>query len=148
MNSTRKSKDASDPQAQKFYDWTWQWLDWNVKQMGLKDCRELIRKICAAWQVPMPKVLAVSAQRHFSDYDDEGHQIRLIPSHHNMATSIHEAAHAIVYHHYPGAQDHGPTFVGVFLDLMDQAEIAPREALYTSARKAGLKIRKVNKKAR
>jgi hypothetical protein len=148
MSSKRKCSDASDPQGQKFYEWTWEWLDWNVKQLSLKDCKELISKICAAWQVPMPKVAAASAHKHFSEYDDESYKIELIPSHHNFAVSIHEAAHAICYHHFPKSQDHGPTFVAVFLDLMCQAGIAPKEALYASARKAGLRWRFPKKKAR
>lgn len=143
MNSKHKCSAASDPQADKFYEWTYAWLDWNVKTMSLTDCKSLISKICAAYQVPMPVVGSAPSTDHCSYYDDETHRIGLLPSHQNMAIVIHEAAHAVVFHHNPKAQDHGPTFVGIFLDLMEQAGIAPREALYASARKAGLKFRKV-----
>ena len=153
MSKRRKSSGASrkrDRQQAKFYKWTWQWMDWNVKQMGFAECKKLILKVCAAWQVPPPRVFKADPKLHASYYDDTEHCIGLIPTHHNMAICLHEAAHAVVFHYFPEAEDHGPTFVGVFIELMCQAGVAPKAALTASASAAGLRWRSMwpKKKAR
>lgn len=58
----------------------------------------------------------------------------------NAATALHEAAHWIVFlWHSDKPQDHGPTFMGVYLHLLASYGVAPAAALLPSARKHGLK---------
>lgn len=58
----------------------------------------------------------------------------------NVATAMHEAAHHIAWHlHGERIQDHGRTFLGIYLDLLVRAKVAPRVALEASARSYKLK---------
>lgn len=141
MSLKRKSKDASDPQAEKFYAWTWQWMDWNRKTISLADCRALIRRACKAWKVKPPTVRSAPSTQTYSSYDDVAHRIELVTSHQNIAIALHEATHAICNDLFADRhQSHGPSFVAIYLHLMEQVGSCPPEALYASARKAGLKI--------
>jgi hypothetical protein len=58
----------------------------------------------------------------------------------NVATALHEAAHHIAWAvHGERVQDHGATFLGIYLDLLSRAGVAPRVALEASARAHGLR---------
>lgn len=66
----------------------------------------------------------------------------------NVATALHEAAHLIVNDLFSGAaQDHGPTFLGVYMWLLETAGVAPKIALHATARAHGLKWRKIDAEA-
>jgi hypothetical protein len=142
MNSKRKSIDASDPQAQKCYDWQHSWLDWNRKVSTLDECRAIIQNVCKAYDMPLPTVTSAPAKRWHSVYLPEEHRVELVPDHQNAPVALHEATHAVIAYCYPRSQDHGPTFTGIVLDLLVQHGVAPAEAIYASARKAGMKWRK------
>lgn len=63
----------------------------------------------------------------------------------NAATALHEAAHLIAHDLYGDrGQDHGPTFLGVYMWLLETAGVAPRIALHATARAHGLRWRKVD----
>jgi hypothetical protein len=148
---TAKSKSASDPQADRCYKWQYKWADWNRKAAPLQDCRAIIKRACKVFGIPVTPVRSISKHNHYSSYQEETHSIRLLPSHQNIPMALHEVAHAICHKLFPRAPDHGPTFVGIFLGLLEQAGVAPKKALQASAREAGLKWRRftyVNKKAR
>lgn len=68
-----------------------------------------------------------------------GSLISLPPWCMNEAIALHEAAHYITDRTYPRAADHGPTWLGVYLWLLEKAAVAPREALRATMRKHGLK---------
>lgn len=148
MSKRRKSKDASDPQAQKCYEWTFEWLDWNRKVSTLAECRKIVGKVARAYGISKPPVSSAPQTRRYSAYSEEEHTISLVPSHQNVAVTLHEAAHMVVHNCFRKAQDHGPTFLGIFLDLLDQYGVAPKAALYASARKAGLKWRRFTRRGR
>lgn len=62
----------------------------------------------------------------------------------NAATALHEAAHHIAWTlHGDHIQDHGPTFLGIYLDLLVRARVAPQIALEATAREHGLTWRRV-----
>lgn len=53
----------------------------------------------------------------------------------NMAVAMHEAAHHIVFKLCGWrVKDHGPTFLGVYLWLLEKSGVAPKAALHASAR--------------
>jgi hypothetical protein len=61
----------------------------------------------------------------------------------NPAQVLHEVAHFVVFQIRGWRpEDHGPTFLGVYIDLLEAAEVAPRAALEASARAYGLKWRR------
>lgn len=139
MSKKRKSKDASDPQKAKLYPWEHQWIDWNRKQISLADCKNLIAAACQQYGVDSPTVMAGGAEWSASGYFYEHGCIALLNEHQNISSALHEAAHVITLELAPRAQDHGPLFVGVFFYLLTAGGWYPKEAVYASARKAGIK---------
>lgn len=131
----RPSKD--DPQQRYVYAWEDTWTDFNRKTLSLPECRDTVSKACAKYGVPSPTVFAGPVKAKWAYYHAFKHHISLNQSAMNIATVLHEAAHAIVWRLAPAAQDHGPTFLGVYLDLL--VGYYPAAALYATARKAGLR---------
>lgn len=127
-------------QRDAVYQFEDDWPAWNRNQLTLAQCRTLIRSACEHYRVPHPrvrqhKVRAMSwympAKRLISlqavGPDNKGGK--------NSATALHEAAHHIGFRLY-GARidDHGPTFVGIYLHLLVKACVAPRPALEAQLR--------------
>lgn len=62
----------------------------------------------------------------------------------NVSQVLHETAHWIVFKLFGDKpQDHGPTFLGVYMWLLEALRAAPRIALHASARAHGLKWREL-----
>lgn len=139
MSSKRKSTVASDPQKKKLYAWEHQWQDWNRKALTLKECKDHVAAACGLYGVDAPSISPVNDFWGFSGYWHKENAIVLLREHQNAPSVLHEATHCILSTLAPKAQDHGPTFAGVYIYLLVSAEICPAEAIYASARKAGIK---------
>jgi len=136
-------KDAkeTDPHRHRLYQWEADWPDWNKDALGIKACRAAVRKACKHYKVRAPRVV----------HTDTGSLSFSVPSKNfislhcggmNIPTALHEAAHHIAYAlHGETVQDHGPTFLGIYIGLLERAGVAPRTALEASARAHGLKWR-------
>jgi hypothetical protein len=136
-----KGKDArGDPQVERVYAWEHSFTDWGRTSATLDECRTLLRQACDAYDVDVPALKTRSGT--YCYYDPSTHTIALLRHTVNRAALLHEVAHHIVGDTAPTAQDHGPTFLGIYMTLLEQAEIAPRSALHASARAAGLTWRK------
>ena len=151
MPNVPKSAPDIDPHRDAVYRWEDSWADWNRNTGTAKACRTLIRKACEHYRVPAPTVV-VHPQRTFSWSIPRLSRISIQGGRHrerggrNAATALHEAAHHIAYHlHGERIQDHGPTFLGIYLDLLARTKVAPRIALETTARKHGLRWRRSEK---
>ena len=134
---------AEDPHRKDIYAWEDSWYEWNCNTCSLADCRRVIRKACARYGVPAPRVRqhpltatysiplygVVSLQSSGRTPERGGK---------NYPVALHEAAHIIVHHRHPRAQDHGPTFLGIYMWLLELNKIAPPVALHASARKHNL----------
>lgn len=144
--NARKAKRNPDPQQQKVYDWEDGFRDWNRSTISLKECRRVITAACTAFKIPPIPVKGHNGTHmsYSAEHEDGRREISLRKKDHlNYAVALHEAAHYIT-DMYAGAraQCHGPSFLGVYIQLLVLAEVAPAEAIYASARKAGLKWRK------
>lgn len=146
VGSDRKRLDS---QQDALYEWETKWRDWNINSLTLSECRAAIRTACArykvrppavkqhnlrslSWSIPYPAPGWISLQA----VGPRGRGGK------NLATALHEAAHHIVYALFGNRpSDHGPTFLGIYIWLLVEAEVAPASALYPSARAAGLKWR-------
>ena len=129
-----------DPHKNDVYLWEDSWPGWNKNHVSFKACRALIDLACEAYKVPCPKVIQ-HPKRTFSwsmptkDLISLQGGVSKGPGGRNIATALHEAAHHIAWHlHGDRIQDHGATFLGVYLDLLVRAKVAPRVALEASAR--------------
>lgn len=135
--------DPVDPQREALYAWENQWLSWNLDTLTLAECRLVVRTACRRAGVPYTPTLQ---HKGTSEYDCLAGKIRLQQRGRrgrggkNPSQVLHEVAHYVVFHRSGWRpQDHGPTFLGVFLWLLAVARVAPPSALESSARASGLK---------
>lgn len=139
-----KTARDSDPQCQALYEWEDQWGEWNRNLISLRKCRLLIRQACEHYGVKAPTVVTHDkglswSIPHLARISILGGEHRR-PGHLNVPVALHEAAHHIAWIKYGNKiQDHGPTFLGLYLDLLDRARVAPRLALEATARSFKLK---------
>lgn len=136
-------KDPTDPQREAVYAWESQWLGWELDTLTLNECRVVVRTACRLARVPYVPTIQ---HKGTSEYDCIRNRISLQRRSHrgrggkNTAQVLHEVAHYVVFCRSGWRpQDHGPTFLGVFLRLLAAARVAPRVALEASARHTGLK---------
>jgi hypothetical protein len=136
---------VKDSQKERLYEWEDSWHFWNVNTLSLVECRNVVRTACSKYSVPAPKVRQHNV-RSMSFCIPTMNIISLqavAPKNFggkNLATCLHESAHLIVWFHCKSRpQDHGPTFLGIYLWLLEEARAAPANALYASARSFGLK---------
>ena len=129
-----------DPHKDDVYRWEDSWPGWDKNHVTLKDCRTVIDLACRAYDVSCP-VVKVHHKRSISFCVPTKGYISLqgwafkAQGGLNVATALHEAAHYIAWHlHKERIQDHGPTFFGIYLDLLIRAKVAPRVALEATAR--------------
>jgi hypothetical protein len=139
------SSSQLDPHQQAVYRWEDSWPGWNKNTIGIKDCREVIRRACKWYKVQPPTVVHHNV-RAMSFSVPTKNYISLQGGEHrenggrNVATALHEAAHHIAWALYgERVQDHGRTWLGIYLCLLVRGRVAPQVALEASARAAGLK---------
>lgn len=136
-----------DPHKEKVYEWEDGWAQWDYNSLTLPACRGLVRTACAKYGLAPPVV--------------KQHNIRslsyCIPSKDvislqgvgpdnkggkNAAVALHEAAHYIAWKYFgEKIADHGPTWLGIYMWLLEAAEVAPATALHATAREKGLRWR-------
>lgn len=136
-----------DPQKDQLYVWEDSWWGWNRNLLTLKYCRAAIETACAYYDVQPPKV----TQHHVRSLSYSIPVSRVISLQAvapdgkgglNLPTALHEATHQIIWDKFKNrATDHGPSFLGVYLWLLEKAGVATGEALSASARSFNLKWR-------
>lgn len=137
----------TDPQQAALYRWESEWKAWNREELTLAECRACINWACDQFKVSPPRV-RTHPGKAYPWFDTDLHAISFSKKGKNVATALHEAAHAIVFdQHGATVQDHGPTFLGVYLWLLETAGVAPRIALRATARAHGLRWRPIDAEA-
>ena len=143
-----------DRQQQAVYSWEESFRSFIEHTATRAQVRRLIGRACAMYGVTPPSVQFRSKAngRHVrltSDYDPSLQLITIGFKDCNHAIAMHEAAHAIVDELYENVETHGPEFMGVYLELLEWAKVAPRSALHASAQAKGLDWRtRLPKRAR
>lgn len=132
---------SDDPQKEAVYEWEGGFADWNRQTLTLSAVRAHVRTACAHYGLPPP---AVRAHPGDTWAYSMGHVVSFPGWCKNMAVALHEAAHYICGKHCPNARhDHGPSWLGIYLWLLEEARVAPRAALCASARRHGLRWRRL-----
>lgn len=133
--------DPQDPQRHLVYDWEDYWAAWGNNDLTLRECRDAIFWACGRFDVAPPKVT-----QHNTCAMSECDVVQGVISMQakgarkgrggkNAATVLHEVAHWVVFKlHGWAPQDHGPTFLGVYMTLLIGYRVAPRIALESTAR--------------
>lgn len=139
----------SDPQQGKAYKWEDSFSAWPGATLQPPRAGRIIEAAHRKFKVPTPKLIFPVRDRKRgqkklqpSQYSPDAHSILIRPRHMNAAILLHESAHSITdwilgY----GLQPHGPEWLGVYMVLLEDYGIMPREALHASADAAGLKYR-------
>ena len=144
-----------DPQKARLYDWEDEWDSFGRHGETRTDLCKLIHKASRLYDIEPPALRFVSKARspsltHTTFYDPAAHVIQFGYRSCNIPIAMHEQAHAIIAEYHEAAEDHGPEFLGVYLDLLEWANVAPKSALYASARAMGLRwkpAKRASKKA-
>jgi hypothetical protein len=129
---------APDPQKRRLYAWEDGFRSFDEPSLLTHEVERVVRRCCRRYGVPSPAVRFMPWARREWSYHEVGGKRELIVfnrQHCNHAIACHEAAHAICHARFgAAAQDHGPEFVGVYLDLLILHSVAPRVALEASLR--------------
>ena len=134
-----------DPHKNDVYTWEDSWPGWDKNHIGIGACRGVIFEACDDYKVKRPAVrthhvrslsFSIPSKDYISlqgwAYEQQGGL--------NVPTALHEAAHHIAFAlHGNRIQDHGATWLGIYLDLLIKARVAPAVALKASLRSFNLK---------
>jgi hypothetical protein len=138
-----------DPHSKRVYAWEDSWPQWNYNSLTLASCRTLIAVACKQYRLLAPRVIQHN-KRTLSWCEPVKDRISLQgvgPNNRggkNAAVCLHEAAHHIAWKYFGDRiADHGPTWLGIYMWLLESAEVAPAVALHASARKFGLRWRRL-----
>jgi hypothetical protein len=134
-----------DPHKDDVYRWEETWPGWSHNHLNLRQCRELIRMACDHYKVKCPTVTqhkggtwAWSAPTLNRISMQGGEHMR--QGSRNVPIVMHEVAHHIAWNlHGERIQDHGQTWLGIYLNLLVIAKVAPRLALEATLRSFNLK---------
>lgn len=134
-----------DPQREEVYRWEKKCAGiWYTHKMTNADAKLFIKAMCERYGVPPPRFKSVEdapwAAAAHGDVLIEFNRSKIKPTGLMVA---HESAHII--HHACGYDDapHGPRWLGIYIDLLDYFQLIPRCMTEPSARKAGLKFKRM-----
>lgn len=138
--------DAADPQKDRLYSWEEGQAGWMQNTHGLPYLKGLVRRACALygveppdvhvhWKCSISYVIPADGVMSLQGVGTKPGRGGL-----NPPTALHEAAHHVVYWLWGSRpQDHGPTFLGVFIALLEAFGVPYDEP---AAREWGLKWRR------
>lgn len=143
----------TDSQQVAAYKFEGEWKAWNTQSLSKKQCSKLITWACRLYDIPVPSLGVAKRGRTVlragwvTVYDPEDHSILLSPQHMNPAICLHETAHAIhsVIAGDEAHEAHGAEWLALYLYLLHRAGLAPRIALFASARAWNLKWKDLDK---
>jgi hypothetical protein len=125
-----------DPQCGRVYGWEESWSDWNRRTLSISGVREVVRKACRLYGLKPP---AVKQHHHRQTTYSRFYFISFRPDHNNPAIALHESAHYICDSIFgDDLADHCPEWLGIYLWLLEEFEVAPRLALHSSIAALGL----------
>lgn len=108
----------SDPQLKRLYRWE-ENNGWDESTISFRKAKALIILACKVYKVEPPKVLLHTTRALPHSFPEENFISLQRDKYLKVPISLHEAAHHIVYKLYGARpQDHGPTFMGVYLKLL------------------------------
>ncbi len=126
-----------DPQQKRVYRMERLELSGHLRhRMALCELRKMSRALCRRYRVPVANVVARNERGFWATYDYETGLVCLNPQGgRNAATLAHELAHHVAYVLHPGAQDHGPTFMKYYVEMLDSLRLVPAAGMRAIARK-------------
>lgn len=129
---------ARDPQGQRVYNWEGRWKDWNRSTLTMEEMTDVVRWACRQYGMVAPRVKGHRGK----DYSfSQGDLVSFNFADRNPAIALHESAHYITDAIFPNERlaHHSPQWAGIYLWLLENYGVAPRIALHTSAKAAGIR---------
>lgn len=132
-----------DPQREEVYAWERKLrCMWYDHGMPMANARNLAGRMCRHYKVPAPKLKFVDeapwTAAAWGDVLVEVNKSRAKPT---ALLLAHEVAHVIAHSYGIEEPDHGPIWLGIYMQLLDKFKILPRCMTEPSARTAGLKFK-------
>lgn len=131
--------------SMKLYKWQWEMTNIFDKpqKISMNKIKWLVRKVASFHGIWPPSVKFIKGTISHYVYDPAyphwPGQIQLSKHHVNIPIILHEMAHAVQWLRYRAKEDdHGPVWLGVFVDLLDTFYVLPKSASVPSLHKAGL----------
>lgn len=150
MRGTRKkdprpvAEIKKDSQQQAVYSWEEDWRDWCINSITYRQCRHVIRDACKLFGVKAPSIQFHKGrtwswqQEDVISLQDNGKPNGCIGQL-NSVTCLHEVAHYIHWRRGGAGQDHGSTWLGIYMHLLRKFSVAPTLALWATANSHGLR---------
>jgi hypothetical protein len=137
---------ASDPQRNEVYAWERKFDQLFLDHaMPYRKAHKLAAAMAAAYGVRKPRLSWRRARKErwiAAAWGDEMVEVNTTKADFTAALVAHEMAHVITHAYGILEPDHGPTWMGVYLWLLDHFKVVPKCASEPSARKAGLKFKR------
>lgn len=95
----------------------------------LKLLQDVVARACRTWKVKKPELLVVNKPKaDWSGMHYDGDRIELNRGRNgqNLLTLLHELAHWIVDQKDYAVESHGPEFMWIYIELLDQFNVLPR----------------------
>jgi hypothetical protein len=141
--ATRPRLAKKDRQCARVYSWGWSFADWNIKTLTKRQCRKWVKWCLKQFHLKKGSSPAVvfPPRAKYSSFEPEYHELQLIKKHRNIPMVLHETAHYVQSILYgKTTEDHGPEFMGIWLYLLEAAQLCPKGTLTASAKSKGIKI--------
>lgn len=134
----------SDPQREEVYRWERKTDSlWRLHGMPFGLARKLLATMCKRYGVPAPAFKSVEGGPFMGvAWGDSLVEVNRKACRPTGLLIAHEAAHIICHSNGVDEAPHGPTWLGVYIDLLDHFKILPRCMTEPSARKARLKFKR------
>lgn len=136
----------TDYQQNEVYAWEDQFLGAKNATSPEGYFRGVLRAICKAYRVPRPVIRAMPKGKFYQDaaalcWADNG-ALYFRRGYRSVLTLCHELSHWVLDHYgYPDIGHHGPRFVGVYLYMLQGAQVMPLNVGIASAKHFGLDFR-------
>ena len=133
---------ARDPQRARVYAWEHEWCDWNRSTLTLREARAAVHWACDKYGIHPPAVKQHAGAAYSFSRGEPANVISFRYDQRNPAVALHEAAHyicGVLFGEVTDMADHSPEWMGVYLWLLEGYRVAPRTALYASAKAKGIR---------
>ena len=128
-HSQTYTPDPLDTQAHRVYRFESDLCGASVgHKMALIDLKAVSVTACRTWKVKKPKLGIVSQPkaRVYGWQTEDGIELNSACDGQNLTTLLHEMAHWIVHSRHYAVEDHGPEFMWIYIELLDQFKLLPR----------------------
>lgn len=135
LENDMRISERADPQLKLLYRWE-SANGWDDNLCSFFRCGWTIHNACELYRVPQPMIKLHTTRNLPWSCPSENIISMQRDKYLNVPISLHETSHHIVYHkHGARPQDHGPTFLRIYLDLLIQNGFN----MYKSANAYGLR---------